>query len=344
MNTKNYLQILFLLISFQLFSQKDCNSNNKGLIPLPDLGTGLLKGYTGGLYPNGSNAKPATHTSELNALIQTIAPMDTSGAFQANGKIVMIGVGASNPRTEFNRFMSYSDTFKNINPKLKIINTCIGGQGIQKINTVSDSYWTSANQNLKDSGLSYKQVQLAWVEIDNTQNPDTSFPGASLSLVNDYKALFEVMLIKFPNLKICYLSARGYSGYAVPVAGGVGKGLLYPRDYLSGWANKFFIENELNNTPGYNFKGANKTIPLVTWGSYHWNDADKPRNDGFVLKCDSDIGADGLHLTEMGEWKIGKQIFDFYSTDASAKSWFTKNNFTNGISPAIKVEGFTVFS
>ncbi len=218
-----------------------------------------------------------------------------------------------------------------MNPKLKIINTCIGGQGIQKINSVTDNYWVSAYKNLEDSGLSYKQVQVAWVEIDNTQNGDTTFPGAPLGLVNDYKALFEVMLIKFPNLKVCYLSARGYAGYALPIAGGVGKGLLYPRDYLSGWANKFFIENEINNISGFNYKGINKNIPLVTWGSYHWSDGESIRNDGFALKCDSDIGGDGLHLTEQGEWKIGKQIFDFFSTNIATKSWFLKEAVSNGI-------------
>ena len=107
MDTKNYLQILFLLLCIQTFSQKDCNTTNKGLIPLPDLGTNYFKGYQGGFYPNGSNTKPMTHRNDLEALTQTFTSLDSSGNFNANGKIVMLGVGASNPRTEFNRFVEY---------------------------------------------------------------------------------------------------------------------------------------------------------------------------------------------------------------------------------------------
>lgn len=343
MNSLNYYFILFFLLSNSLFAQKDCGTSNHGFIPLPDLVNQNYRGYSGGLYPNGTNQKPGSHFNDLQSLVNSLVTLDSSGSVSAQGKLVMIGVGASNPRTEFNRMIMYADTFKQINPSLKLINTCIGGQGIQKINTINDNYWNSAYQSLKDSGLSYKQVQLAWVEIDNTANPDTSFPGATLDLVSEYQALFEVLLIKFPNLKICYLSARAYSGFAIPTQGGVGKGLLYPRDYLSGWANKFFIENEINGQPGFIYKGANRTIPMVTWGSYHWSDGSTPRIDGFALECDSDVGGDGLHLTEKGEWKIGLQMFDFFRNDALAKQWFLKSNQSNGIISAQHAENLLVF-
>lgn len=343
MNTLNYYLLLFLFLGNSIVAQKDCATSNYGLIPLPDLSNQSYRGYSGGLYPNGTNQKPSSHFNDLQLQVNSLTTLDSSGMVSAQGKLVMIGVGASNPRTEFNRLIAYADTFKQINPSLKLINTCIGGQGIQKINTINDNYWNSAYQALKDSGLNYKQVQLAWVEIDNTANPDTSFPGAPLDLVSEYKALFEVLLIKFPNLKICYISARAYSGFAVPMQGGVGKGLLYPRDYLSGWANKFFIENEITGQPGFIYKGANRTIPMVTWGSYHWSDGGAPRLDGFALECDSDVGGDGLHLTEKGEWKIGLQMFNFFRNDALAKQWFLKSNQSNGIASSQYSENLTVY-
>ena len=39
----------------------DCTVTNLGISPLPDLGWGAYKNMLGGLYPNGSNARPADH-------------------------------------------------------------------------------------------------------------------------------------------------------------------------------------------------------------------------------------------------------------------------------------------
>ena len=39
----------------------DCTLTNLGITPLNDLGSGLYKGYSGGLYPNGANSRPPAH-------------------------------------------------------------------------------------------------------------------------------------------------------------------------------------------------------------------------------------------------------------------------------------------
>ncbi|MBK9247670.1 MAG: hypothetical protein IPM69_06040 [Ignavibacteria bacterium] len=256
---------LLLLTPSSIFAQKNCANDSTGLIPLIDLQGKSWQGYMGGLYPDGTNTRPQAHKNKALQQSQNIRPLDASGAPSPSGKIVWIGVGASNPRTEFMRFMEEMNSFSLINPSLKLINTCIGGQGIQKMNSAADSYWKQAEKQLTDSSISNKQVQIAWIETDNTQTADTTFPRAPQMLADEFRTLLVTMKQLYPNLKICYLSARAYSGYASPEAGAsVGKGLLFPRDYLNGWAIKWLIEKQINGESGYEYEGATAPLPLVT--------------------------------------------------------------------------------
>lgn len=318
------LTLLTLLFCFPVFAQKDCSIQPSALIPLTDLAGKTYRGYGGGLYANGSNQRPEAHAQEIMQQVAKIKPLNLQGQADAKGKIVMIGVGASNPRTEFESFKKKALALAQFNPQLQLINTCIGGQGVQKMNDPTDNYWQSASNTLKNSGLSDKQVQLAWVETDNTQTGDTLFPRAPLQLMEDYRLLLEVLHSKYPNLQVVYFSARAFSGFATPVPGGVGKGLLFPRDYLSGWAVKWLIENAALQKPGFVTEGSNANIPHVTWGSYHWSNGSLPRGDGFVLDCQTDVGEDGLHLTAKGEDKIGQLMLDYFLNDASAQNWLLK--------------------
>ena len=40
-------------------ARADCSLTTTGNIPLPDLGTGTYQGFTGGLYPGGTQRSPA---------------------------------------------------------------------------------------------------------------------------------------------------------------------------------------------------------------------------------------------------------------------------------------------
>src|SRR5688572_27671492 len=105
------------------FAQKDCTQDSTGLVPIPQLGTDYYSGYQGGLYPGGANARPAAHRDAAYTQVALIKPRAVDGSIDlAAGKVVMIGVGASNPRTEFDAFMQICDTFAQIDPQLKRIN------------------------------------------------------------------------------------------------------------------------------------------------------------------------------------------------------------------------------
>jgi hypothetical protein len=68
----------------------DYCSNIQNLPPLVDLGPGqTYQGYEGGLYPGGSNVRPAAHDAAGRKIARSIVPLDANGnPDHVNGKIV----------------------------------------------------------------------------------------------------------------------------------------------------------------------------------------------------------------------------------------------------------------
>lgn len=333
-NMKAHFLIVMIGYCSVLMGQKDCQQSRQAFVPLNELGIGYFRGHQGGLYPGGLNNPNGMYLEDLKILSNGIQALDSNGQYSTTGQIVFIGVGASNPRTEFQAFQKMADTFRNINRNLRTVNTCIGGQGVQKMNQLSDNYWKQADKMMDSMGLSNLQVQIAWLETENTASADSSFPGGPRSLVSDVRVLLQLMKVKYPNLKICYLSARTYAGW---VSGGTGRGLEYPRDYYNGWAMKWVIDSAINQVNGYTYKGSSPSIPLPVYSTYNWTNGNQTRQDGFSMNCDTDFGGDGLHLSAAGENKIGEQLFNFFSNDINSVKWFIASNSTSIESSSSKV-------
>ena len=313
---------MLLLLCSWTNAQRDCSTLSGSFVPLEDLGSSMFMSYQGGQYPAGSNIRPSLQLSRALTQANAIVPLNLSGNIdQSNGKVVMIGVGASNPRAEFTAFKQLCDTFQCLNNKLKIINTCKGGTGIQKMNYDTAAYWSLAADTLLSYGLSSLQVQVIWIEQEHTGSTNTVFPSSPLQLVNEYKKLLEVILIKYPNVKIAYINSRAYAGYSDNTSG---PGLSHPRDYYNSWAIKWLIENQINNVSGFNYISPNINIPFVDWATNSWANGNIPKQDGFFWDCVNDFGAaDGLHLSTIGEKKVGLRLFNYFSKDTTSKIWFT---------------------
>src|ERR1700756_1971833 len=95
--------------------------SSTGLIPLPDLGTGMYKGEQGGLYPGGVNTPPPAHLKAGLAIAKTIVPLDAEGHPAADGKIVMISIGMSNTTMKFQAFQKLAAEQHDLNPKLVLV-------------------------------------------------------------------------------------------------------------------------------------------------------------------------------------------------------------------------------
>ena len=319
--TKKNLLALAFFLSLNTFSQKNCTVLSGSFVPIENLGTGTYMTFQGGQYPLGSNVRPSIQLTRALNQVNTIVPLNTLGvADPVNGKIVMAGIGASNPRTEFTAFKQYCDTFQCLNKKLKVVNTCKGGTGIQDMANATDPCWNEAIDTLLYYSVTNLQVQIVWIEQEHTGNSNTSFPSAPQQLVNNYKTLLEVVLQKYPNVKIAYINSRAYSGYA---DNSIGFGLRAPRDYYNSWAVKWLIEKQINDQTGFEYTGVNKNIPFIDWATNSWANGDILKPDGFFWDCLNDFGSsDGLHLSAIGEKKVGKRLFNYFSTDTTGKPWF----------------------
>ncbi len=337
------MKILILLslvfCSFAVNAQKNCNRITQNYTPLCDLGSDSFMGFTGGLYPDGKNKPQGNYKLDIDQRAAMIEPLDSNGLASADGKIVMIGVGASNPRTEFAAFQNLLDSFKNRNPYLYTVNTCQGGQGVQKMNNPADNYWKLADNIFDSVKVHPLQVQVAWIETENTQKGDSTFPSAPISLINDLKILLQTLKQKYPNLRLCYLSARAYSGWA---SSSLGKGLEHPRDYYNGWACKWLIDSAAAGKDGFIYKGNGAQIALPLYSTYMWTNRGDTRLDGFSVDCNTDIGNDGLHLSAAGEMKLGAQILSFFAGDSSSVPWFLASK-TSSVIPKIVKGGFNIY-
>lgn len=327
--TRIFSPLLLLIFMCSLVNaQKDCSHDNTGLIPIPDLGLGTYRGFTGGLYPDGSNVRPTEYLAACIEHVQNIQPLDIAGNADEDGRIVMLGIGASNPGAEFNKFIEISNYFEPRNDKLSLINGCVPSIGIQDMNYTASEYWGNVMNILEENDLSADQVQIVWIEEENTAVGDTAFPSAAQALVTDFHFLLQAIKIMFPNTQICYVTARAYSGYADPGTEDLTNGLKFPRDYYNGWGLKWFIENVINHELGYTYEGPSAEIPLVTWGTYHWTDGSVERMDGLLLDCEEDVAPDGLHLSGSGEIKMGQLMLNYFIADTTAKYWFFDEEYT----------------
>jgi hypothetical protein len=288
-----------------------------GLVPLVDLGPGTYKGFTGGLYPGGSNTPPAAHAQAALAMAQRVVPRNAAGAPDPNGFIAMIAVGMSNTTHEFAVFERNADADPGRNARVVLMDTAFGGQTAAAIANPSAGYWTTMQQRLAAMGLTPAQVQVAWIKEADAQPPD-DFPGHALALRSELEAVVNNLHDLFPNLVLAYLSSRTYGGYAAP-----GSLNPEPQAYESGFAVQWLIRDQIDGDPGLNHGQLPGPVraPLLLWGPYLWADGTTPRSDGLTWLV-TDFEADHTHPGPAGEEKVAALLAAFFASEPSALSWW----------------------
>jgi hypothetical protein len=213
----------------------DCTGTQTGLVPLTTLGTGTYQGYEGGLYPGGSNVRPASHDAAGIAIAHSIAPIDTFGNPAANGKVVVISIGMSNTTREFSTFVPVATGDPLKSPNVKVIDCAEGGQTAELIKDPAYQYWDLVKKRLRAQGSSPLQAQIAWIKEANA-GPTTGFPAATTALMQDLGSVVRTLKQHLPNIRIAYLSSRIYAGYATTHLN------PEPYAYEGGFAVKWLIE------------------------------------------------------------------------------------------------------
>ncbi|MFZ0426517.1 MAG: PKD domain-containing protein [Acidobacteriota bacterium] len=320
---RGVLALLIWLASVPVVA-KNCDLTQTGAVPLPDLGPGLYKGFSGGLYPGGTDAPPSAHLQAGVAIAQNIQPLDLAGNPDPAGKIVLISIGMSNAAQEFyagaNSFISKLAGDPSLNPQLAIVNCAEPGRTVEYWLDPEDPVYSDCEASLAAEGLSVSQVQAAWIKQAEPGGGCCSgaFPDHALYQKDRLAQMIRVVKGKFPKLVIAHLSGRTRAYEDNPNA-------LNPEPiaYETSFAVKWLIEDQLDGAPGLNFDPARGTVvaPWLAWGPYLWVDGLQPRSDGLTWVCD-DTAPDGIHPSQSGVDKVSEQLIAFYKTDLTAKPWF----------------------
>lgn len=294
------------------------------IVPLNDLGTGTYLGSQGGLYPNGSNVRPPDHDAAGVGFAQQVQPLDSNGNPSSTGKYVFLSLGESTIQNEFARFLPIANADPQKNASLVFVNGAQGGATPNLLADPTSYYWGMIlNNYLPQNGVSANQVQVVWME--NTDGiASGTFPGDMTAMQAEYESIMQNLLVKFPKVKIVYLSGRVYGAYA--------NGLPAPPNpepyaYEGSFAVKWAIQDQINGAANLNYdpnKGA-VVAPWMAWGPYYWANGMSARSDGLVWVC-QDFSSDGTHPSSTwGQLKVATALMNFLKTDTTATPWYFKH-------------------
>ncbi|MEP6682501.1 MAG: hypothetical protein ABJA35_04540 [Parafilimonas sp.] len=310
--------------SSQSYSTDMSNSVTKpdtAKIPLDDLGKGTFMGYVGGLFPGGVNIPSGQYATDLLKACRNIQPIDSFGNPYKHGRVVFISLGGSTSGHNMIQLKKQTVNDPETNQKLALLN-CSNGYGEASLNSImnpNDPYWDHVTQIIHGAYASYRQVQVIYLETDDSSRY-VKWPGRPNLVKNELETALRVFKVKFPNLKVVYVLGRTRT---------FGNQALWNREpspYYFGWAAKWAIEDQINGAPGTEYKGAKAVAPMITWGWYEWADSLPRKTDGFYWRQSET--KDGLHATPEGQDTLATRFQNFLLTDKYAKNWYANNDTT----------------
>lgn len=293
-------------------------------------------GYEGGLY-RGGNAIPAVHLAAGVARTKAIRPLDANGNPSPFGRYVLLSIGMSNTTQEFCSggstapcaswsFMGQAANDPAVNRStLVIVNGARGGQTASAwVSPTSPEYDRIRDSWLAPSGLTERQVQIAWVKVANPQ-PTTSLQSSSsdaFTLVSQMATIARTLKQRYPNLQQIFFSSRIYAGYATTSLN------PEPYAYESGFAVKWVVQAQIDQVQQGRIVDSRagdldyrSVAPWVAWGPYLWGRGMTPRSDGLVWAT-TDLASDGTHPSQSGAGKVGRMLLDFFKTSPVTRCWF----------------------
>ncbi|MBC8172469.1 MAG: SGNH/GDSL hydrolase family protein, partial [Chitinophagales bacterium] len=312
-----FLVFILSLVSLNLHAQADVNK----LIPLDEMGTSTFEGYTGGLYPNGSNEMPAAFYNDAVEMARLVMPLNDNGKPDSDGKIGVVAIGPSTVSRIGQGLLELIYKTPGIRKEIVFVNGGVGGQDLNRIASPTGKFWKIVYNEVSVAGLTNEQVQVVWFQEDDLLNTTEEFPERADLLVQSFTLAIKDMKKRFPNLKLVYLTGRHTTEYMKP------DGTIRhkePRSYYNGWANKWIIEKQINGDASLNYKGENAEVPLLLWGPYFWTQGPKPRKDGYTFTPDMVLN-DGVHPNDAGIRKIAGDLIDFWKNDKVSQLWFLEN-------------------
>jgi hypothetical protein len=279
-------------------SAADCSIKSTGLVPLTDLsGKRTYRGHRGGLYPGGLNRPSRAYLQQGLAAARRVRPI--------NGRVVLLSIGMSNATQEFNPFVALAHQDPALSANVRLVDGAMGGWDARRIARPAAGYWRAVDRRIAAEGASGREVQAVWLK-SAISGEDRAFPADARALQSNLRSIVRILIGRFPNLRLIYVSSRTYGGYAVTPLN------PEPAAYDSGYAVRWLIQDRMQGR----LRG-----PWIGWGPYLWTDGEKGRADGLTWTC-NDVRRDGTHPSAAGAAKVARQLLNFFKTDPTAKSWF----------------------
>ncbi|MGE0461260.1 MAG: LamG domain-containing protein [Vicinamibacterales bacterium] len=318
-----------------------CSATSTGNVPLTDLGIGTYNGYVGGLYPNGSNVRPAAHETAGLTMADAIQPLDAAGQVDpVNGRIGFVSIGMSLTNQEFEVFEYASAADPLRDPHITTVNGAQDGHSAFQWADPNHVSWSVLASAVAGRGLTAAQVQVAWIK-QTVRGSDVGgwsayppFPAPALLFQTKLRESIQLLKDRYPNIRVAYLSSRIYGQYAISTN--------YPEPiaYEEGFAVKWLIEQQIAGDPALRFTGPDAEAPYLAWGPYLWADGlgsdgvvggIPGRSDGLEYSC-ADFSSDGLHPSVAGRQKVADQLLRFLQTDTTSRRWYLTSD-TGGPPP-----------
>ncbi|MGH6820347.1 MAG: hypothetical protein ACREDU_05730, partial [Methylocella sp.] len=280
-----------------------------GYKPLTDFKGEKYIGYEGGLYPGRTNQPSPSYLQLGLKKAAAVKPRNRDGTPDSAGRIALLSIGMSNTTAEFSEFVREAGADPQRNPQVVLVDGAQGGMDAERTKDPGSSYWNFVAQRLSAADVTASQVQVVWLKqaIAGENKP---FPADARQLQDDLRANVRILIQRFPNLQLIYLSSRIYAGYASTRLN------PEPHAYQSGFAVKWFIEEAIRDA-------GNTNGPWIAWGPYLWTDGTKGRKDGLVWTC-NDVRQDGTHPSPTGTQKVAGLLLRFFRTDPTANPWYMK--------------------
>lgn len=294
-------------------------TDGNALTPLDVLGTGNYFGSLGGLYDNGSNQRPSDHDAAGVSIAQDIVALDANGNPDPNGTKVFLILGESNVEIEAEGIVRDAMLDPTRDSHVVVVNGAMGNETASNLKSPTSAYWTSVlNYLLPNAGVTPQQVVAIWAEPNDVLNMGT-YPTDISPLESEITSEVQNFLIKFPNVKLAYLSSRTYSGYSVTTVN------PEPYAYEAAFAVRSVISDQLSGDPALNFDPAKGTVmaPWLSWGPYYWtNGLTVASKSGVRWSC-QDSQADGAHPSRtVAEQKVASRVLKMLQTDDTAGPWY----------------------
>ncbi len=266
-----------------------------------------FEGVESGLYPWGNEMISNTYKTNYINICKEIKPLNNDGNADNNGKVVALGIGASNPSIMFDGLLAAQRGDSNFGDDFVFVNGAINAQDLFKILSPNSDYWTNVKTILSNSGYTEKSVQVIFCIEDNLKNKNLSIQRAH-DLKQDYIDLHDLIRKRFPNCKLFLVGDRGYSGYTTEPKH------AEPVGYLNGWGVKLFVEEYVNgNLPEY---------PFVNWLDYYWANGEENGPTGISYKMSDFKGPSYIHITQNKANELMSDTHSKLKTDVGAKYWY----------------------